>query len=410
MTGAAIRTVLTPTDPGDEESPWWRRGVLYQIYPRSFADSDGDGTGDLPGIIDRLDHLQWLGVDGIWLSPMTVSPNADWGYDVADYLAIEPDLGTLGRLDRLISEAGRRGHPGTDGPGTQPHQRATRVVCRLPNVPRTPPIASGTSGPTPNPTVRPPTTGSRVSADRRGPSTTRQASTTSTTISTSSPISTGGNEEVRDEFDRIFTHWLRPWRRRLPHRRVQHHHQGCAPAGQPPAHGLRPARRPALRAATGLQRQPSRGARRHPALATAGRATYPDVVLLGETPVPAARPWPPTTATGGTSSIWPSTSPSSTRRWRRWPCGPSWRPPRRPCRPGPGRCGPAPTTTWPARRPRRADNDPARTRAALLILLCLRGTPVLYQGDEIGLGDTELATSPTPRPAGGPVLPALCRA
>ena len=92
-----------------EQNPWWKTGILYQIYPRSFADSDGDGVGDLAGIIDHLDYLQWLGVDGIWLSPITVSPNADWGYDVADYLAVQPELGTMADLDRLIAEAGRRG-------------------------------------------------------------------------------------------------------------------------------------------------------------------------------------------------------------------------------------------------------------------------------------------------------------
>jgi alpha-glucosidase len=91
------------------DGPWWRSGVLYQIYPRSFADSDGDGVGDLRGIIDRLDYLQWLGVDGIWLSPITVSPNLDWGYDVADYRAVQPDLGTDADVDVLIGEAGRRG-------------------------------------------------------------------------------------------------------------------------------------------------------------------------------------------------------------------------------------------------------------------------------------------------------------
>ena len=95
--------------PSTEGWPWWRTGVLYQIYPRSFADSDGDGIGDLGGIIDHLDHLQWLGVDGIWLSPVTVSPNADWGYDVSDYRAIQPDLGTSEDLDRLIAEARSRG-------------------------------------------------------------------------------------------------------------------------------------------------------------------------------------------------------------------------------------------------------------------------------------------------------------
>jgi alpha-glucosidase len=91
------------------DDPWWKAGVLYQIYPRSFADSDGDGVGDLPGLIAHLDHLAWLGVDGIWLSPVTVSPNADWGYDVADFCAIAPEFGTLDDFDRLIAEARDRG-------------------------------------------------------------------------------------------------------------------------------------------------------------------------------------------------------------------------------------------------------------------------------------------------------------
>jgi alpha-glucosidase len=87
---------------------WWRDGVLYQIYPRSYQDSTGDGHGDLPGITARLDHLAWLGVDGIWLSPTFPSPNADWGYDVADYYGVHPDLGTLDDLDRLIAAARER--------------------------------------------------------------------------------------------------------------------------------------------------------------------------------------------------------------------------------------------------------------------------------------------------------------
>lgn len=88
---------------------WWRDAVLYQIYPRSFADSNGDGIGDLRGITERLPYLGWLGVDGVWLNPTMPSPNVDWGYDVADYCDVHPDLGTLADLDELVAEARRRG-------------------------------------------------------------------------------------------------------------------------------------------------------------------------------------------------------------------------------------------------------------------------------------------------------------
>jgi alpha-glucosidase len=92
-----------------DDAAWWRDGVLYQIYVRSFADSNGDGTGDLQGVIDHLDHLAWLGVDGIWLSPITPSPDRDWGYDVSGYRDVHPELGDLATLDRLIADAASRG-------------------------------------------------------------------------------------------------------------------------------------------------------------------------------------------------------------------------------------------------------------------------------------------------------------
>jgi alpha-glucosidase len=88
---------------------WWQEGVIYQIYPRSYADSNGDGVGDLRGIVERLDHLAWLGVEGIWVCPITVSPDTDWGYDVADYCRVHPAFGSLDDLDLLVAEAGRRG-------------------------------------------------------------------------------------------------------------------------------------------------------------------------------------------------------------------------------------------------------------------------------------------------------------
>jgi alpha-glucosidase len=89
--------------------PWWRGGVLYQVYPRSFADSTGEGIGDLVGLRNRLDYLEWLGIDGIWLNPTFPSPNTDWGYDVSDYCGVNPDLGTLADLDALVAAARERG-------------------------------------------------------------------------------------------------------------------------------------------------------------------------------------------------------------------------------------------------------------------------------------------------------------
>ncbi|WP_419826721.1 alpha-amylase family glycosyl hydrolase [Sphingomonas sp.] len=85
--------------------PWWETGTIYQIYPRSFQDSDGDGIGDLNGITVRLGHLVDLGVDALWLSPIFPSPMADFGYDVADYVDVDPRFGTLADLDRLVARA-----------------------------------------------------------------------------------------------------------------------------------------------------------------------------------------------------------------------------------------------------------------------------------------------------------------
>jgi alpha-glucosidase len=93
----------------DDPAQWWRDAVVYQIYPRSFQDSDGDGVGDLPGIASRLDHLEWLGVDAIWLSPIYESPGADLGYDVSDHAAVDPLFGSLADLDALIADCHSRG-------------------------------------------------------------------------------------------------------------------------------------------------------------------------------------------------------------------------------------------------------------------------------------------------------------
>ena len=88
---------------------WWQRGIIYQVYPRSFQDSDGDGVGDLAGIRARLGHLVMLGADAVWLSPIQPSPMADFGYDIADYCDVDPLFGTLADFDRLLADAHARG-------------------------------------------------------------------------------------------------------------------------------------------------------------------------------------------------------------------------------------------------------------------------------------------------------------
>ena len=97
-----LHSDLLPTGRADAD-PWWMNAVLYQIYPRSFQDSDGDGVGDLQGIVRRLEYLAQLGVDIVWISPVYRSPQADNGYDISDYRDIDPLFGDIETFDALVA-------------------------------------------------------------------------------------------------------------------------------------------------------------------------------------------------------------------------------------------------------------------------------------------------------------------
>jgi alpha-glucosidase len=94
-----------PVEAAAPAHEWWRGAVIYQVYPRSFADSNGDGIGDLPGVTERLEHIASLGVDGVWLSPFFTSPMKDFGYDISDYRDVDPIFGALADFDELVERA-----------------------------------------------------------------------------------------------------------------------------------------------------------------------------------------------------------------------------------------------------------------------------------------------------------------
>lgn len=108
LTIAATLFAQKTSSPQSSGDVWWKHTVIYEIYPRSFQDSNGDGVGDINGITSRLDYLKDLGIDAIWITPMYPSPGIDYGYDISDYISIDPEYGTMADLDRLIGEAKKR--------------------------------------------------------------------------------------------------------------------------------------------------------------------------------------------------------------------------------------------------------------------------------------------------------------
>ena len=151
---------------------WYQRAVFYEVVVRGFKDSNGDGTGDLPGLIDKLDYLEWLGIDCIWLLPFYKSPLRDGGYDICDFFTIHPELRRPRRRGPPRRGGARQGHPDHRRPGDEPHQRPASVV---PGVALRPRQAHGrlvrvvrqTTSPTPTPA-----SSSSTPSRRTGPMTT----------------------------------------------------------------------------------------------------------------------------------------------------------------------------------------------------------------------------------------------
>jgi len=382
-----------------ERVPWWRDAVLYHVYCRSFADSDGDGVGDLRGVVEHLDHLAWLGVGGLWLSPTMPSPNADWGYDVSDYRDVEPELGRLDELDDLIARAAERG---------------IRVLLDLvPNhtSDRHPWFVDARSSRTsahrdwyvwadPGPGGAPPNNWLSFAG---GPAWTHDQASGQLYLHNylaAQPDLDWWNPEVRRAFDEILRFWFdrgvagfridccnRIVKDRLlrddpmapaldAHRNVTGHRRLQVHSGnRPEVHEV------------------LRGWRR------VANAYDPARLLLGETfvldldrmasyhgdgdGIQLALNVPfmvaPLTAPSLRDVVRATEAALPEGAWPLW-VGSSHDMPRL-------------ATRW-------CDDDPARVRCALLVLLTLRGTPLLYYGDEIGMGDTPVPAARVRDPLG----------
>jgi alpha-glucosidase len=356
---------------------WWREGVFYQLYPRSFADSNGDGVGDLPGVVDRLDYLEWLGVDGIWLNPTMPSPNADWGYDVADYLGVHPELGTLADLDRLVTEGAARGirvlldlvpNHTSDRHAWFEEARSSRDSPRR----------DWYVWADPKPDRSPPNDWTSVFD---GPAWTLDTATGQYYLHqflAEQPDLNWWNDRVREAFDEILRFWFA---------------RGIAGFRIDVAHAI--VKDPELRD-PGIQPGVHDVHRRWRALAD---SEEPQRILLGETHIRELEqmiafygtgedelhlafnfPFVYTPFDSGLAQVVADTERLlPTAAWPMW-TGSNHDSGRFP-------------TRW-------CNDDDVRTRVALMVLLTLRGTPVLYYGDELGMAEVELRPEQLRDPVG----------
>ena len=370
------------------------------VYPRSFADSDGDGVGDLRGIIDHLDHLAWLGVDGLWLNPTLPARRTPTGATTSPTTATShPDLGTLADLDELIARGRRARHPGPARPRPQPHERRAPVVRRRASRERAPRLVRLAR---PGAGRRPPNNWQSIFG---GPAWTLDEATRPVLPAQlprpSSPTSNWWNDEVRDEFEAILRCWfdrgVAGFRIDVAHGIVKDRELRDNPAARARGRARRWRRlgqRPRLldEPPGGPRRSTGAGARSRDEHDPTARAARRDVGPRPRAARALLRAAPTSCTSRSTSSFvgrgasTPSRSRAIVARTEALLPG------------GRGRSGRCPTTTSSASR--RAGRAATRTRprCALMLLLTLRGTPVLYYGDEIGMRGGRRAARPRPRP------------
>jgi alpha-glucosidase len=390
---------------GSLTTSWWRDGVLYQIYPRSFGDSDGDGIGDLRGITARLDHLEWLGIDGIWLNPTMPSPNDDWGYDVADYCAVHPDLGTLEDLDELIAEADRRGiRVLLDLVPNHTSDRHAWFQDALGG--RDAPHRDFYVWADPKPDGSPP---NNWLSSFGGPAWTLDEASGQFYLHNFLPTQPDLNwwsEQVREAFDDIFRFWfdrgVAGWRIDVTHGIVKDRELRDDPAATPDDHPFIQAR--GNKQVFSMNRPEVHDVlRRWRALAD---AADPKRILVGETYVLDLDQLIPFYGGGEDelnlafnflfvhAELEAGAMRAIVEAMEEKLPATSW-----PVYTGSNHDAGRLATRW-------AGGDPERARVALLMLLTLRGTPFLYYGDEIGLPDVQLdpaaALDPVPHRTGQP--------
>ncbi|HEV8624989.1 MAG TPA: alpha-amylase family glycosyl hydrolase [Acidimicrobiia bacterium] len=378
---------------------WWRDGVIYQIYPRSYRDSNGDGVGDLAGIIERLDHLVWLGADAIWITPITVSPDTDWGYDVADYTAVQPVLGDLDDFDRLVAEAGARGIRVVLDlvPNHTSDQHPWFVEARA--APPDSPRRSYYVWADPKPDGSPP---NNWRSSFGGPAWTRDPASGQYYLHNflaTQPDLNWWSEDVRGEFDRILRFWfdrgVAGFRIDVCHAIVKDRELRDNPPAEPGDHPY--VFNFGQRKVYNAERPEAHDVfRRWRAIA---EEYDPARLLLGETyvlDVERLRPFygdgdelqlafnfvflhSPFTAEGLRSIVDATERVLPEEAWPVWAIS---------------------THDLPRYVDRWCGGSQQRARCALVMLLTLRGTPVLYYGDELGMGDVPVPPEQRRDPVG----------